>query len=380
MGFIAISFAKAASAMVGVIKESREGFLEIFGPLAEANPRELRWAISGMLWIVGLLAFGVALWWSLPIVLASKSEDVRNYGLVIAGLFALPLAMRRSLVASRQAQTANRQADTAERGQVTDRFSKAVAQLAENYGEGEGAQPNLTVRIGAIYALGRIAKDSPEDAQTVFDVLGEYIRAVQALQDHSELPVAESEYHSVGEKHYRPLRSDLKAGFKVWGSFKPKGLVQFDLRSINFSYINLANQDLSFALLTSSKFNGGYLRNAIFTGSQMAGASFVSAALDGANMTAANLTGADLSKASLIKADLSQSDLNMATLSETILRATLLHGTFLIGAKLAKARLSLADLRKADLSDVVGWSTIEGKNEIKNLHSAKNVPNNDGTK
>src|SRR5215217_2176981 len=39
-------------------------------------------------------------------------------------------------------------------GQITDRFTKAIEQIGN---EGKG----LEVRLGGIYALGRIAKDSP---------------------------------------------------------------------------------------------------------------------------------------------------------------------------------------------------------------------------
>src|SRR6476659_4303396 len=52
-------------------------------------------------------------------------------------------------------------------GQVTARYTKAIEQLGSD---------KLDVRIGAIYALERIARDSPKDHSTVMEVLTAFIR------------------------------------------------------------------------------------------------------------------------------------------------------------------------------------------------------------
>ena len=52
-------------------------------------------------------------------------------------------------------------------GQFTDRFTKAVAQLGDD---------KLEIRLGGLYALERIAKDSPKDHWTVMEILSAYIR------------------------------------------------------------------------------------------------------------------------------------------------------------------------------------------------------------
>jgi hypothetical protein len=54
-----------------------------------------------------------------------------------------------------------------ERGQVTDRYARAVEQLASK---------SIEIRLGGIYALERIARDSPSDQQTIVDVLCAYVR------------------------------------------------------------------------------------------------------------------------------------------------------------------------------------------------------------
>jgi hypothetical protein len=55
-----------------------------------------------------------------------------------------------------------------QRGQITDRFTKAIDQL--------GDPDKLHVRVGGIYALERIARDSPDDHQTIMEVLATFLR------------------------------------------------------------------------------------------------------------------------------------------------------------------------------------------------------------
>jgi hypothetical protein len=56
---------------------------------------------------------------------------------------------------------------TTQEGQITDRFTKAITQLGDN---------NLAVRLGGIYALERIAKDSASDHWSVMEVLTAFVR------------------------------------------------------------------------------------------------------------------------------------------------------------------------------------------------------------
>ena len=57
--------------------------------------------------------------------------------------------------------------ELAEQGQVTERYTKAIEQLGSQH---------MAVRIGAIYALERIARDSARDQPTVMEVLSAFIR------------------------------------------------------------------------------------------------------------------------------------------------------------------------------------------------------------
>jgi len=69
---------------------------------------------------------------------------------------------------SKALQATRDQVGLSEQGQLTDRFSKAVEQL--------GTKDSLEVRLGGIYALERIARDSARDQPTIMEVLSAYIR------------------------------------------------------------------------------------------------------------------------------------------------------------------------------------------------------------
>ena len=77
----------------------------------------------------------------------SGSTTVRNLGLVIAGLIALPLAIWRSMVAQKQAEVA-------QQGLLNERYQKGAEMLGSE---------TVPVRLGGIYALQRLAEKYPSE-------------------------------------------------------------------------------------------------------------------------------------------------------------------------------------------------------------------------
>lgn len=96
------------------------------------------------------------------------SEIVRNVALAIAAAVGALLAWRQLSPASLQARSASTQADLARRAHVTELFNRAVGQLRD---------PNLEVRLAAIYVLREVAKDFPDLSDPVFELLQAYLRA-----------------------------------------------------------------------------------------------------------------------------------------------------------------------------------------------------------
>ncbi len=112
----------------------------------------------------------------------SRSEVFRNFGLFFVAVVALGFGIWRAVTgymqaqasqrqaeaANEQAEAANEQARIAQQGQFTERFSRA----AEHLGSGQ-----LPLRLGGIYALWRLAQDSPEhDVISVIDILCAFVR------------------------------------------------------------------------------------------------------------------------------------------------------------------------------------------------------------
>lgn len=86
-----------------------------------------------------------------------------------------------------------------EEKQVTERFSKAIELLGSK---------ELEVRLGAIYALERIAKDSEKDYWTIMEILTAYVREKKSWQVRSRKRMGEiSDRYSSGSHYYRSPRT-----------------------------------------------------------------------------------------------------------------------------------------------------------------------------
>ena len=100
------------------------------------------------------------------------------------------IAQKQAGVAQKQFDVAQRQVDVAEQGHITDRINNAVQGLGTEKtvkaGEDEKTAPNIEVRVGAIYALERIAQDSDRDHIQIMEILRAYIRE-NAPADSAEL-------------------------------------------------------------------------------------------------------------------------------------------------------------------------------------------------
>ena len=95
-----------------------------------------------------------------------------------AGLFAAGAL----IFTAQNYRVARRTLEVTQQGQVTDRYTRAIGQLGSE---------ELDVRIGGIYALERVARDSKRDHPTVMEVLTAFIREHSHQQWPSPGPAAE---------------------------------------------------------------------------------------------------------------------------------------------------------------------------------------------
>lgn len=146
--------------------------------------------------------------------------------------------------------------------QVTDRFTKAVAQLGEE---------SRAVRIGGVYALERIAEDSSRDRPAVVQVLAAYIRDQRPWEcdypGHKRCKERAAAMHA----QLGTPRADLDVQAAVTALLAQSAkiatphlvdLSNCDLRGLNFTNGNLRNVVLNKSYLGGAKFAGADLRNA----------------------------------------------------------------------------------------------------------------------
>ena len=78
-----------------------------------------------------------------------------------------------------------------EQGQITERFTRATDQLGATNDKGE---KKLEIRLGGIYALERIARNSESDYWTIMDILSAYVReqASHVIESDNDVSVPTS--------------------------------------------------------------------------------------------------------------------------------------------------------------------------------------------
>jgi Pentapeptide repeats (8 copies) len=177
-------------------------------------------------------------------------------------------------------------------GQITERFTRAIDQLGH---------ARLDVRLGGIYALERIARNSPDDRATIGEVLTAFIRS-QAPWPPS-LPGQYLETAPIDRVPKLQTRApDVQASLWVLarsgfadalGEDRWLDLSAVDLRRADLRNARLGDVDLRFAGLPRAYLGGAHLRGAFLDGSHLEGARLFSADLEGASLDGTYLQDAE---------------------------------------------------------------------------------------
>ena len=339
--------------------------------------------IGALIWsmIFGLLAFGL-IWliWDLIWIAAPNTgdnkEDIWNlrFDLVkltaltatLGAVVALPITMQRL-------RLTRLQTTTAEEGLITDRISKAVEGLGaeknvksvhetpryqvddkgkwrkDDNGKPvpalrpddipivdrevlERSEPNLEVRVGAIFALERIAQDSDRDHIQIMEILCSYVR--------SNSPAISSE-----KKPQPKPRTDIQSAMQVLGRRRPEK-VRIERAARNSDIEAGYNLDLS---------------NSCFDGLDMSELNFKSAIFRGCQFRNAYLRKTKLKNAVVEECDLSGADLRKTKFQGARIWNSKLHGANLRGAEFHAASLRRVDFPMDRLvgqsPDTVFWDT-----------------------
>ena len=220
-----------------------------------------------------------------------------------------------------------------EQQQITERFSRAVGQLGDE---------RSAIRIGAIYSLERIARDSRQDYWPVIELLCAFIRG-DARQ-------TEPQTGSIEEPIQPP--PDIRAALTVLRrrafSNEDPERDTIDLSGAQLVGVELRDIHLERALLMDANLEHAYLQSSFLTGARL-----LRARLDEARLRSAKLEGAVLKNAQLQRAVLRRALLRKADLEGVNLREARLPEANLESANLSSAVLAGADLRRANLAGAV---------------------------
>lgn len=223
-------------------------------------------------------------------------------------------------------------------GQITERYSRSVEQLGH---------PSVDVRLGGIFALERVARDSFADRTTVIEILTAFVREHTSSPDPSasgaRVPLAD------------PVSIDVQAALTVIGrrrveeTDEPLDLSYTGLHGANLSRGAWRRADFSNAELTWCEFKEADLERALFLFSTLKYCRFRRAncrktVFSFSTVYRGAFLGADLSEADFTSADLSHSDFS----GDGVRPATLREAGF------DDATVEEVDLTGVDLREVKG--------------------------
>ncbi len=273
--------------------------------------------VVGLVLSIGIPAWLFLNWYIQPTKIEGRKETISlllqtlgGVAFVLGGWFTWQqlINSREELKNSRDALIITQQ------GQITERFTRAIDQLGKSDDEEDNSQKkgvvadsgkNLAIRLGGIYALERISRDSETDYFAVMEILTAFVRQ-HALW-------------TVNEKT-APVKQDIQAILTVLGrrerAYGQGEAQRLDLSATDLRGAVLTNANLAGAILTSSHFEDANLSGAHLSGAQLSDARFNNSILKGAILRDTNLRGATLKGADVTDADFSGADLTGVDLRE----------------------------------------------------------------
>ncbi len=301
-------------------------------------PSCLRWVCGGLI-VIGVISI-VVVYWEWFSDGESGSTTLRNLGLMVAGVIALWFAYRRSGVADRQAETSHR-------GLLNERYQKGAEMLGSKV---------LSVRLGGIYALQRLAKDDPKQY---------HVQITHLLCTFVSHPTEDDDYMAalrVIQQKPHQLREDVQAAITAIGTRNEE---KNELEKKEKFSLTLVGAYLADAYLSGANLTGVKLLQSDLTIATLINTNLLNADLTTANLTGADLTGANLTGATLLIADLTTAVLNNANLTRAILTNAILTKASLTGADLTNATLINANLTRAVLSGAnLSGAYLMGANDL----------------
>jgi uncharacterized protein YjbI with pentapeptide repeats len=296
----------------------------------------------------------------------------------IAAIFGAIFLCWRTVVAHWSARASQHQALVAREAHLTTLFTKAVEFLGATRDvkrhetgltiTGSTSQfssvpnsvtePNIEVRLGAIYALERIAKDSERDHWPVMEVLCAYIRNPQ----NSGTPVLSKQAKDSTvdwRKSIRAPRIDVQAALTVIGRRSPEH-IQYEIANglrLNLEGANLQDSILSYGDFSRAIFKRANLDLARIDFAKLESTNFWGASMDSTTIQRCRLRDACFASSTLTHASIIHSSAENCLFHKAHLYETTFFQTNLDGARLFNTDLSRAYVQDDQLIGTLGDAT-----------------------
>ena len=270
------------------------------------------------LFLTAVLILSIAFWlwpsWRETHKLTQIEEQVRLQTELVktsAQLVLGALVVATLYLTWKRVRAAERTVEVAQEGQITERFTRAVEQL--------GNQDSMAVRLGGIYALERIARDSKRDHWQVMEVLTAFAR--------------DSSPYREDKPSFQPLAADIQAVLTVLG----RRNFRYDRKGLRL--------DLSETHLLGARLMESNLEHVMFTGANLQNAAFFRVKFRGAIFHNANLIVTNFQKSNLEQCEFHRA---------------LMHGTKLEGSNIANSDLSEAQhLTREQIEAAIGAGSAQ---------------------
>lgn len=267
-------------------------------------------------------------------------------------------------ISNRRASALEKTAALGEKGNITERFKNAVEHLGN---------ASESVRMGGIYALYHVARESSEYVETVKEILRSHTNVIMAGPEYAKRDKPSNEVAAILNVLF-PVIDIMKPHTEAL--FKNMEISNWNLRGADLWKRNMKGVQGINANLSEAQLREANLSDAFLWGSNFSRVDFVKANLSGAylqrvdlsraTMTYADLSGAHLSQVSFLGAHMGRVDLSGAY-AETLD----LSGAFLYGANLSGMRkisveqlLEARTLRGAKLDDHIRQEIQRRKPEL----------------
>lgn len=181
-------------------------------------------------------------------------------------------------------------------GQITERFTRAIDQLGATHSDG---RKNLEVRLGGIYALERIAKDSVKDHWPIMEVLTAYLVEHAPKRPSDLMPTSNQRFVTPDTRAILNVIARRHWEYEV-GTENTISLVNLELSDTELSHAHFKYSQISNTNLNEAMWLGTNFEKACISGSAMNSSCFAGSNFEGAQIRLVGFVDSDFEEANMV--------------------------------------------------------------------------------